>query len=111
MSDYLAVTHMAGPYVTAYPWSGSGFGVKFSDPSVDVAGTGRGVSFSTSGDAIAVSHTSSPYVTAYPWSGSGFGTKFSDPATLPASTGQKLSFGSDAAAIPRTQNYYRLLRL
>jgi hypothetical protein len=74
-AQYVAVAHNTSPYITAYPWSGSGFGAKFSNPATLPSGSGRGVAFSPAGDAVAVAHLSSPYITAYPWSGSGFGDK------------------------------------
>jgi hypothetical protein len=90
----IAVAHGSSPFITAYPWSGSGFGTKFADPATLPTGTGNGVTFSPTGDAIVVAHNASPFVTAYPWSGSGFGTKFADPATLPAGTiGYGVAFG------------------
>ena len=88
----LAVAHAASPSVTAYPWSGSGFGTKFTNPATLPASTGYGVAFSPAGNAIAVAHSTTPFVTAYPWSGSGFGTKFTNPATLPTSTGNGVAF-------------------
>ena len=98
---YIAVAHATTPFVSAYPWSGSGFGTKYADPATLPTGTGTDVAFSPSGNAIAVSHTTTPFVSAYPWSGSGFGTKFSNPATLPASNGTDVafSFAGDAIAV------------
>ena len=90
--QFIAVAHSTSPNVTAYPWSASGFGTKFANPSTLPPGTGVGVAFSPSGDAIAVAHNSSPNVTAYPWSASGFGTKFANPSTLPADTGRGVAF-------------------
>jgi hypothetical protein len=101
ISPYIAVAHSDSPFITAYPWSGSGFGTKFSDPATLPAGVGIGVAFSPDGDAIAVAHGTSPFITAYPWSGSGFGTKFSNPATLPAGLGRVVAFtpAGDAIAV------------
>jgi hypothetical protein len=95
----LAVAHTTSPFVTAYPWSSSGFGTKFTNPATLPGSTGNGVAFSPVGDAIAVAHTTSPFVTAYPWSSSGFGTKFTDPATLPAGTGRSVAFSPAGDAI------------
>ena len=89
----LAVCHVSSPFITAYPWSGSGFGTKYSNPSTLPNDTGLGVDFNGDGSAIAVAHADTPYVTAYAWSGSGFGTKFSNPSTLPAATGRGVAFG------------------
>jgi hypothetical protein len=82
----------ATPFITAYPWSGSGFGTKFANPATLPASFGMDTAFSPSGDAIAVAHHGSPFVTAYPWSGSGFGTKFANPATLPTGNGSGVAF-------------------
>ena len=93
--QFIAVAHSGSPNVSAYPWSGSGFGTKFTDPGTLPPSNGRGVAFTAAGDAIAVAHFSSPFITAYPWSGSGFGTKFADPATLPANVGRGVAFGQN----------------
>jgi hypothetical protein len=85
--------HNTTPFISAYPWSGSGFGTKFTNPATLPASTGRGVAFSPSGNAIAVAHFTSPFISVYPWSGSGFGTKFADPATLPTGNGRGVAFG------------------
>jgi hypothetical protein len=91
-SRAIAVAHATTPFISAYPWSGSGFGTKFSNPATLPASTGNGVAFSSDGAAIAVAHDTTPFITAYPWSGSGFGTKYSNPATLPTGTGLGVAF-------------------
>ena len=90
--QYLAVAHDITPFVTAYPWSSSGFGTKYANPATAASGAQNGVAFSPTGTEIAVAHASSPYVTAYTWNGSGFGTKFTDPATLPTGEGKGVAF-------------------
>ena len=92
MAQYVAVAHNTSPFVTAYPWFGSGFGAKFANPATLPTGIGYGIAFSPAGDAVAVSHATSPYVSAYAWSGSGFGTKFANPATLPTGDGYSVAF-------------------
>ena len=37
---------ITSPFVQAYPWSTSGFGTKFTNPSTLPAGAGNGVAFS-----------------------------------------------------------------
>jgi len=96
---FIAVAHSTTPYVSAYPWSGSGFGTKFANPATLPPNNGRGVAFSPAGNAIAVAHLSSPYISAYPWSGSGFGTKFANPATLPTGLGLGVAFSPAGNAI------------
>ena len=91
-TQVLAVAHDTTPFVTAYPWSTSGFGVKFANPATLPTGNVRGAAFSTAGTELAVAHLASPFVTAYPWSSSGFGVKFANPATLPAGTAYSAAF-------------------
>jgi hypothetical protein len=43
--QFIAVAHDTTPFVSAYPWSGSGFGTKFSDPATLPTGSGNGVAF------------------------------------------------------------------
>ena len=90
--QFIAVAHTTTPFITAYPWSSSGFGTKFANPGTLPTGSGSAVGFSPSGDAVAIAHTTSPYVTAYPWSSSGFGTKFANPGTLPTGNGRGVAF-------------------
>ena len=98
-AETIAVAHDTTPFITAYPWSGSGFGTKFTNPATLPASDTYGVAFSSAGDAIAVADTASPYVAAYPWSISGFGTKFTNPATLPTGTGRGVAFTPAGNAI------------
>ena len=88
----VAVAHDSNPYVSAYPWSDSGFGTKFSNPSTLPTNTGNGVAFSPAGTEVAISQVGSPFVTAYPWTPSGFGTKLDDPSTPPTSYGNAVAF-------------------
>ena len=92
-AKYIAIAHSSFPYVSAYHWSSSGFGTKYSNFGTLPTNTGYGVAFSPDGSAIAIAHSSSPYVSAYPWSSSGFGTKYSNPGTLPTNTGRGVAFG------------------
>ena len=62
--QFIAVAHGTTPFVTAYPWSASGFGTKFANPSTLPGTLGYGVAFSPSGDAVAVAHGTTPFVTA-----------------------------------------------
>ena len=88
----IAVAHGTSPFISAYPWSSSGFGTIYANPATLPTGGGNGVAFSPDGSAIAVAHNTSPRVSAYPWSGSGFGTKYANPATLPTGTGYGVAF-------------------
>jgi len=97
----IALAHETSPFTTAYPWSNSGFGTKYSNPVTTPTGAARGVSFSRSSTEIVVGHNNSPFITAYPWTtGSGFGTKYSNPATLPTTIGFDADFHiSDQAVL------------
>jgi hypothetical protein len=87
------VSHPTSPYITVYPWSGSGFGTKFANSGTAIPDNGNGVAFSPSDDAIATAHDASPFVTAYRWSNSGFGTKYNNPSIGIADTGYGVAFG------------------
>jgi hypothetical protein len=95
----IAVANSTTPFVTAYPWSASGFGTKYANPATLPAGRGLGISFNPVDSSIAVAHATTPFVTAYPWSASGFGTKYANPATLPTSQGMAVTFNSSGNAV------------
>jgi hypothetical protein len=74
--DAIAVAHNSSPYVSAYPWSVSGFGTRFTNPGTPPTGDGYGVAFSPAVNAIAVAHDTTPFISAYRWGVStGFSTK------------------------------------
>jgi len=87
------------PRVLAYPWSGAGFGTKYSDPASVPTSTCYDVAFNPEGTAIALALDSSPYVSVYAWSSSGFGTRYSNPASLPAGTPLGVTFNPAGTAI------------
>jgi uncharacterized protein (DUF2062 family) len=41
----IAIAHEITPFVSAYPWSASGFGTKFTNPGTLPTGIGLGVAF------------------------------------------------------------------
>jgi hypothetical protein len=43
--DAIAVAHFSSPFVTAYPWSTSGFGTKYSNPATLPTGITYSVAF------------------------------------------------------------------
>ena len=96
VNPVIAVGHNASPYITAYPWSTSGFGTKYANPATLPAGA-NAVAFSPSGNAMALGEYGpfSSYIGAYPWSASGFGTRYANPATQPGLPQAQ----ADAAAI------------
>ena len=95
----VAVGHISSPYVTAYPWSATGFGVKYANPATLPANFAYSSAFHPNGSALAIGHAVSPNVTVYPWSGAGFGTKYTDPATQPDGFGLSVAFNSAGTAI------------
>jgi hypothetical protein len=44
-SRYIAVSHFTSPFVSVYPWSGSGFGSKYSNPTTLPPDDGTNVAF------------------------------------------------------------------
>jgi len=74
------------------PWSSSGFGTKYADPTTVLPNLGYSVAFSPAGDSMVVTHINTPNVIAYPWSSSGFGTKYANPTTLPNGDGNGVAF-------------------
>jgi hypothetical protein len=92
----IAASMTASPYVNAYQWTtGSGFGIKYSNPSTLPPGSGQTVAFNPSGNCVAVGHSTSPFISAYPWTrGDGFGTRFSNPVTTLSSAVTQVAFSN-----------------
>ena len=83
-----------------YPWSSSGFGTKYSDPtSLPIFWTYGGCVFSPDGTDLAMAHAFNPSVTTYPWSSSGFGSKYSNPPDGGNGNSGAVAFSPDGAAI------------
>lgn len=82
----LTTTYITSPYIAAYRWySGSGFGAKYTDPTVLPTTRTNCIAVTAQRDAVIVGNTDySPYVTAYQWNiNTGFGTRYADPSVLP----------------------------
>jgi hypothetical protein len=93
------------PHIAAYDWTyASGFGSKYSNPVVALAGTAYGIDFNIAGDSVLIGQYSSPYIAAYQWSGSGFGTRYSNPGTLPSSVARDGKFSPDGATAAVSTN-------
>lgn len=76
------ITHQTAPYITTYPFLGSAFGTKYSNPvsAVTVTTNPYQGSFAPSGDFIAILTDLSPFLQVYEWSqGVGFGNRITDP--------------------------------
>jgi hypothetical protein len=97
--DAVLLAHSVSPFVTAYPWSASGFGTKFANPGTAVLNTGAGCSFKPDGTAVVIGNrTTTAYVQAYAWSGSGFGSRFTQPATTTSNSTYNVDFANNAVA-------------
>ena len=92
--EAVAVAGISTPFIIAYPWSSSGFGTSFANPTTLPSGAGLGVAFSPQGNAIAIAGG----FDAYSWSGFGFGTKFANAASIPG-TGNSAAFNPAGTAI------------
>ena len=98
----IVFTINGSPWIEGYPFSSSGFGTKFSDPSninYVYNAYGRGIDIHPDGDAVVMTFRQSPYVSAYAFSSSGFGTRYADPATLPTGHGEKCKFSPDGTEV------------
>jgi hypothetical protein len=90
-TSFVAITseQSASPNtVSVYPFSASGFGTKYTNPTLVLGEEYRSVTFNNTKNVIAFAINSSfsyggKSIQAYPWSASGFGTAFADPATVP----------------------------
>jgi WD40 repeat protein len=92
----LLANNSANP-LQAFPWTATGPGTRYANPTPAAPQQGRGCSFSPHGNAVAVSHFSSPYITAYSWNNTtGFGPKYADPSFLATQTGVACAFSPDA---------------
>ena len=81
------------PRLTAKEYTlGSGLGVSYSDPAVDLVDQVNRISWSPDSSFISVTHRDSPFFSTYDWS-NGFGTKYNP--TAPAGTTQQC-YGSIA---------------
>lgn len=95
------VRHGTTPFVSAYPWSITGWGVKYSNPSGLPSVNSGGARFSAAGTDVVVSFlNTSPLIRAYPWThGVGFGAAYSNPSTVVSSGGVAVTFVGSGAVI------------
>ena len=100
----LAVAHVNSPFITAYPWSGGGFGTKVANSDTLPTGAGASVAFNPAGTAIALAFEASPYINVYSWSGDNFNTKFANPVTLPTGVGGGVTFNPAGDTIAVAHN-------
>lgn len=111
--SYISTAFGASPYIDIFPFSSSGYGARYSNPSSLPAG-GTYVftpKFSPTGDAVIITHNNLPRLTGYPWSAAGYGTKYANPVSTPGSTIIAANFvSSDQVAVgsqgtPYTMSY------
>lgn len=88
----VAAVGVTNNLISVYPWSGSGFGARYTGPTPNPLdaqiGTGFRVKFSPQSDAIVMCNgaNSGPWIAGWPWShATGFGTKYANPTVaIPA---------------------------
>lgn len=80
----------SSPYLSAYKWTTTGLGAKYTDPSS--IGPVSDVRFSPSNKSVAVHVVSSSSIAAYSWSSAGFGTQYTNPATALSSNTTGIDF-------------------
>lgn len=99
----ILISQGTSPYINAYPFSGSGFGTRYSNPATLAPGTGNGTAFNPGTNSVALAHTTTPFFTVWAWSNSsGFGTKYTDPSpavTESSGTGLGVEFSPSNDAI------------
>tara|TARA_Y100000004_G_scaffold89215_1_gene100074 strand:+ start:207 stop:1259 length:1053 start_codon:yes stop_codon:yes gene_type:complete len=81
------------PYVAVWPWTGSAYGTRYSNPLTLPNGFAYGLGIAPDDSAIGVGSTFGDKMQVYPFtSGTGLGTKYANPATLPAGNCRKAAF-------------------
>ena len=93
----IAVSHYGTPGISAYKWTNTGFGVKYSDPVTFEYADGDGIAFSPLGDYVAIPDTSSGFH-MYEWTTAGFGRKVSNPS-------QSIGSGYDVEFSPNGSDF------
>ncbi len=100
----LATAHGGSPYETAWAWSPSGFGARYSDAStsyIDIPGP-RGVVFSPSQSAIIFANGgdfAADRLRAWAWSSSGFGAQYTNPDISALGNLNAVAFSPDGTAV------------
>jgi hypothetical protein len=104
----ISLTYDASPRWSAWQWSTSGFGTKYTDPAGFDGVDCRSTAFSPAGDAVAcVSANVGTVIFVYTWSSStGFGTKFTQPSFLGQIYGVSWSPSGNAIALAARDSPY-----
>lgn len=102
--SHILVGHSNSPYISAYNWTGTGFGTKLANPAFPnrlPTGGVQGIAFSPNGAYVALAHANTPYITVYSWSAAGFGTIVPDPIASMAISGtpSDIAFSPDGSFI------------
>jgi WD40 repeat protein len=90
---YLAVAHLATPFVTIYDWI-TGSPVKISDPATLPYGNGQACAWSPDGRYLPIPSTTTSFMIIYQRTGRAI-IKISDPATIPTGTGHSPAWSPD----------------
>jgi hypothetical protein len=105
-SDTIAVTSDGAPYIKMIPFSGSGYGTQYSNPTTLPGYSAQVVPahFNTTQSAVLLQSWGTPFLHAYVFTaGTGIGTKYTNPTVLPtlsAGAGARAScFTSDSTGV------------
>ena len=96
---YVGFANINSPYIFVYPWTNSGFGTKFANPSLPPA-EARGIGWSRNSNVVIAGHAGAGTnsLSAYPVSASGFGTEYAD-ASGQGGTGHGTGFTTNDADV------------
>lgn len=102
--SHVAIGHSTTPFMSVYPYSGTGYSAKLTDPATVPAAAVTSLAFAPTGDYLAVASQTSPFLQVYPFDpvGNAIGTLVSSPSPLPAaSSGPAGSLGRGVAWRPQ----------
>lgn len=90
----IVTSNLTSPFIHAYPWSSSGFGTKYANPSNGATSNISEVTWNNTGSVVAAGSG------AFPWS-AGFGTRYVSAAGSTISSFWTSSFNPQGTAILR----------
>jgi len=85
--EYIAVASNVSPDIHVWPWSSSGFGSPYANPSTLPGYDQYDCAWTTDSAALVSCGLVSPFVHAWAFD-NGFGSKYSNPSTLPQTSGR-----------------------
>jgi hypothetical protein len=101
-NSLLSFSNRTAPFANVWPWSSSGFGTKYANPSSPLSPTGAGTaghSWTPAIDAYLTINVASPSSTPQAWAWSnGFGSKYSNASTV-SGLGAGISVNGDGTQV------------